>query len=89
MDSIDDLYGLIRSRDDRAGGICAHGAHQTVYSYVLRHHRGAIALSVTQGPPCAGAASMVTALPIGESWSLAAVEAFKKAYPSARPTKPD
>lgn len=88
-DSVDDLYGLMRSHGDGTGSVCAHGAHQTVYSYVLHHNRDGVALSVTQGSPCESAPQMVLALPIGESWSVLGADDFRKAYSSARSETPN
>lgn len=81
--SVDDLHDLMRSHDDGTGGICAHGVHQTVYSYVLHHDRSEIALSVTQGPPCEATSPMILTLPIGDSWTPEAAESLRNAYPSA------
>jgi hypothetical protein len=87
-DSVDDLYDLIRSHDHGAGGICAHGPHQTVYGYVLHHDRSGVALSVTRGSPCQTTPPVVLTLPIGESWSTAQADGFRTAYPSARSNVP-
>ena len=88
-DSVDDLYDLLRShREDGAGGICAHGTHQTVYSYVLHHHAAGTDLSVTRGSPCEDARPVVLPLPIGELWSPEATDTFRAAYPSAKSNVP-
>lgn len=87
--SIDDLSDLMRSHENGAGGICVHGAHQTVYSYVLHHDRDGIALSVTRGPPCQTSPQVVLELPFGDSSSTAATDAFREAYPSERSSFPD
>ena len=86
--SVDDLHNLMRSHDDGSTGICAHGAHQTVYSYVLHHDRGGTVLSVVQGSPCENTAPVVLIVPVGNSWSNAAAEGFRAAYPSAKPVLP-
>lgn len=82
--SVGDLYDLMRSHDDGAGGICAHGEHQTVYGYVLHHGRNEVALSVTQGSPCRSRPPTRLPVPLGNSWSAEAADGFREAYPSAR-----
>jgi hypothetical protein len=83
VDSVDDLFGLMSSHDDGSSGICSHGTHQTVYGYVLHRAQGATTLSVVQGSPCEDTPRTVSIVPIGDSWSPAAVEDFRREYPSA------
>jgi len=82
--SVGDLHDLMRSHADGAGGICVHGAHQTVYSYVLHHARNEVALSVTRGSPCQSGPPTRLPVPLGSSWSAEAANGFRMAYPSAR-----
>lgn len=84
VDSVGDLHDLLRSHDDGVDGICAHGAHQTVYSYVLHHDRDGTALSVTQGSPCETASPLTMPVPFGGAWSPAEARAFRAAYPSSQ-----
>jgi len=86
--SVDDLHSLMSAHDDGSTGVCAHGAHQTVYSYVLHHDRRETVLSVVQGLPCENTAPTVLTVPVGDSWSSDAAEDFREAYPSAKPALP-
>ena len=84
IDSAGDLHDLLRSHDHGATGICAHGAHQTVYSYVLHHDRDGTALSVTQGSPCESTSPLTMPVPLGGAWSPAEAQTFRAAYPSSQ-----
>ncbi len=82
--SVDDLHDLMRSHDNGPTGICAHGTHQTVYSYALQHDRAGTTLSVVRGSPCENTSPVVMTVPVGDSWSGTAAEEFLLAYPSKR-----
>jgi len=88
--SLEDVFALQQSHDDGDTGICNHALHQTVYSYLLRHRKGATTLHVSQGHPCQEPPAFELELPLGESWSTAAGEDLRSAYPSMRsvPTHP-
>ena len=88
VDSVDDLFDLMSSHNGGAGGICAHGEHRTVYSYVLHRDRGEVALSVTQGPPCETSRPMAMTVPVGDAWSTDRAMAFRTAYPTSSATPP-
>ena len=85
---LDGLHDLTRSHDGGSGGICVHGSHQTVYSYVLHHDGDGINLSVTQGSPCQTAPPRFLTLPLGKSWSIAGADGFREDYPSQRSSVP-
>ena len=82
ISTMEDLFALMSSHDDGDTGVCNHSLYQTVYSYALRHRKGATSLYVSQGHPCENPAPGELTLPIGEVWSTTNEAAFRAAYPS-------
>jgi hypothetical protein len=82
--SLDDVFALQRSHDDGDTGICNHGLHHTVYTYVLRRRAGRTTLYVGQGRPCEDPPRFELEIPFGDDFTDEAASAFRAAYPSAR-----
>ncbi len=80
--SLEDVFALQQTHDNGDTGICNHGLHETVYSYVLHHRRGTTTLHLGQGHPCEGPPRFEIELPLGESWSTETEADIRSAYPS-------
>jgi len=83
IDSVEGVRDLLRSHESGGAALCVHGAHQTVYSYVLNHTSTGSTLSVIQDPPCETSIPVVLPIPFGPLWSTAAATDFRRNYPSA------
>jgi hypothetical protein len=88
IESSDGIFDLLRSHDEGNAAICSHGAHQTVYCYILRRAAEQTTLSVVQGTPCAGVQPEPMLVPIGSDWSRAGVDRFRSGYPSEQVPDP-
>jgi len=82
--AIEGILALQAAHDDGETGICNHGLHRTVYSYLLVKRPGATTLHVSQGRPCESPPRVELTLPLGDRWSAQAVDGFRAAYPSTR-----
>jgi hypothetical protein len=70
--TLDDIFAILRRHHPDGYGVCNHGMHDTVYSYVIHWNEGVTTFYALQGHPCEGGAYIKLPVQLGQANELSA-----------------